>query len=126
MIALPVTGLHHVRIPVTDLDRSIAFWSELGFVHDFDFPERAGVAVRSGSASVVLWLDPERARAAAGSVIVGIGVPDQGTLERLAVELDDRGVRHGGIQPAFVEAKLPFVEDPDGTLIGFYVMPAAA
>jgi hypothetical protein len=31
-------------------------------------------------------------------------------------------VKHGGIQPALVGIKLPFVQDPDGHLLGFYVI----
>jgi catechol 2,3-dioxygenase-like lactoylglutathione lyase family enzyme len=136
---LAFTGLHHARIPVSDLDRAVTFWRErFGFEWDFDFPgdlgdgagggagERAGVAVRSGAVSVVLWLDPQRAAATRGFVSVGIGVPDTSALESLARALDLAGVAHGGIHPAFVESKLTFVEDPDGNLINFYVMPVAA
>lgn len=124
----PLRGIHHVRLPVADLDRSFAFYAEvLGYEHDFDFPGEDGPSGRAlrhkdGGPGIVLWHDPVLAAATAGFPWFSIGLPSAGAVSALAAELDRRGIAHGGIQPAFVDVKLPFVHDPDGHLIGFYVI----
>ena len=130
MTAPTMTGIHHVRLPVSDLARSRSFWEDvLGYVWDFDFPGEEGPAATAlrhpdGGPNVVLWLDPERARASAGFAWFGIGLPSADAIEALRDDLDAHSIRHGGIQGAFVDIKLPFVEDPDGNLISFYVKPS--
>jgi catechol 2,3-dioxygenase-like lactoylglutathione lyase family enzyme len=121
----PLLGIHHVRLPVADLARSFAFFAGvLGYERDFDFPGERGWALRhpEGGPNLVLWHDPALAVASAGFPWFSIGLPSARAVTDLAAELDRRGIRHGGVQPAFVEVKLPFVRDPDGHLIGFYVM----
>ena len=124
-----LTGIHHVRLPVTDLDRSYAFWRDvLGYERDFDFPGLDGplgwaLKHPTGGPSIVLWHDPEKAAASSGFPWFSIGLPSSRDVMNLAEELDRRGIRHGGVQDAFVEIKLPFVNDSDGHLIGFYVKP---
>ncbi|MFT4210869.1 MAG: VOC family protein [Microbacterium sp.] len=126
------TGTHHVRIPVADLDAARAFWERvLGYVWDFDFPGEAGPlgsAMRraSGGPNIVLWRAPALAAAAAGFTVLGIGVPDRAAIERVRDRLDAQRIEHGGLQPAFVEVKLPAVKTPGGALIAFYVQPDAA
>ena len=125
-----MTGIHHVRVPVSDIAQSRVFWADvLGYVWDFDFPGEDGpiaTALRhlAGGPNVVLWLDPARARASSGFVLFGIGLPTATAIERLREELDLRGIPHGEMQGAFVDVKLPFVETPDGHLISFYVKPS--
>jgi catechol 2,3-dioxygenase-like lactoylglutathione lyase family enzyme len=127
---ITMTGVHHVRLPVSDLPRSRAFWQDVfGYVWDFDFPGTDGpgaVALRhpDGGPNVVLWVDAERARASRGFVWFGIGLPTASAVEALRDRLDAQQIAHGGVQGAFVDVKLPFVEDPDGHLISFYVKPS--
>jgi len=124
----PLLGIHHVRLPVADLARSFAFFSDLlGYERDFDFPGAdgpSGWALRhaEGGPGIVLWRDPALAAATAGFPWFSIGLPSARAVADLAAELDRRGIVHGGVQTAFVDVKLPFVHDPDGHLIGFYVM----
>ncbi len=125
------TGLHHVRIPVADLGDAAAFWeSVLGYEREFEFPGESGplgLALRNehGAPNIVLWRAPDRATAMSGFTVLGIGVADLGELEAIRDRLDEAGVTHAGIQPAFVGAKLPGVETPGGALVGFYVKPGA-
>jgi catechol 2,3-dioxygenase-like lactoylglutathione lyase family enzyme len=119
-----LAGIHHVRLPVSDLERSFAFFSELlGYEREFDFPGGSGWALRhaGGGPKLVLWDDPALAAATAGFPWFSLGLPSAQAVRDLAAELDSRGIPHGGVQPAFVEVKLPAVQDPDGHLIGFYV-----
>jgi catechol 2,3-dioxygenase-like lactoylglutathione lyase family enzyme len=124
-----LTGVHHVRLPVRDLERSFTFWHELlGYERDFDFPGPAGPrgwALRHprGGPDLVLWHDPDKAAACSAFPWFSIGLPSPDDISSLATELDRRGVAHGGVQPALVGVKLPFVNDPDGHLISFYVKP---
>jgi catechol 2,3-dioxygenase-like lactoylglutathione lyase family enzyme len=121
-------GIHHVRLPVADLARSFAFYSELlGYERHFDFPGPdgpSGWALRhpGGGPDLVLWHDAALAAASAGFPWFSLGLPGARAVADLAAELDRRGIAHGGVQQAFVEVKLPQVRDPDGHLIGFYVM----
>jgi catechol 2,3-dioxygenase-like lactoylglutathione lyase family enzyme len=124
-----LTGVHHVRLPVSDLARSFAFWGEvLGYERELDFPGPDGPrgwALRHplGGPRLVLWRDPERAVVTAGFSWFSIGLPSTRDVLNLAEELDRRRISHGGVQDALVEVKLPAVVDPDGHLIGFYVAP---
>lgn len=123
-LTAPFTAIHHVRVPVSDLNRAQEFWRDaFGFEHDFDFPNGAGVAIRHprGGPSVVLWADAPLATASRGFVHFGLSVADVAALEALALHLDDLGITHGGFQPSFVEKKLVFIEDPDGNLVSVYV-----
>jgi catechol 2,3-dioxygenase-like lactoylglutathione lyase family enzyme len=119
-----LAGIHHVRLPVADLARSFAFFSELlDYEREFDFPDGGGWALRhaEGGPKLVLWVDPALAAATAGFPWFSLGLPSAQAVRALAAELDRRGISHGGVQPGLVEVKLPFVQDPDGHLIGFYV-----
>jgi catechol 2,3-dioxygenase-like lactoylglutathione lyase family enzyme len=124
-----LTGVHHVRLPVTELERSYAFWRDvLGYERDFDFPGPDGplgwaLKHPTGGPGIVLWHDPAKAVASSGFPWFSLGLPTSRDVVNLAAELDRRGIRHGGVQDALVEIKLPFVNDPDGHLIGFYVKP---
>jgi catechol 2,3-dioxygenase-like lactoylglutathione lyase family enzyme len=124
-----LTGVHHVRLPVRDLERSFAFWHELlGYERDFDFAGPSGArgwALKHprGGPDLVLWRDPEKAAAASGFPWFSFGLPSAEDLQALARELDRRGIHHDGVQDGLVGLKLPFVEDPDGHLISFYVKP---
>jgi catechol 2,3-dioxygenase-like lactoylglutathione lyase family enzyme len=125
---MKLVGIHHLRLPVADLARSFAFFSDLlGYERDFDFPGEGGPsgwALRhtDGGPDLVLWHHPALAAATAGFPWFSIGLPSAQAVADLAAELDRRGIAHGGVQRAFVEVKLPFVRDPDGHLIGFYVV----
>jgi catechol 2,3-dioxygenase-like lactoylglutathione lyase family enzyme len=127
--ALPtLCGTHHVRLPVRDIDRSLAWYADLlGYERDFPFKdgERVlGWAIKHprGGPSIVLMLDPERAVSSSGFPFFAFGLPDEEDVRQMERRLDERGVRHGGFQKALVGIKLPFVEDPDGHLLGFYVV----
>ncbi|NEM91094.1 VOC family protein [Galbitalea soli] len=124
-----LTGTHHIRLPVSDVQTAREFWEGvLGYEWEFDFPGDSGPVASafrhlSGGPNVVLWLDPERAREFAGFVMCGIGVEDASAIDRLKAALDARGIPHGGVQGAFVEVKLPFVRTPGGPMVSFYVKP---
>lgn len=126
-----LAGAHHVRIPVSDLDAAAAWFADLlGYAREFPFKSGetvVGWALRhpQGGPSLALMHDPARARALSGFPLLAFGAPDAPTVERMAARLEARGIPHGGVQPALVEIKLPFVEGPDGIQFGFYVVNQA-
>ncbi|MEA3003054.1 MAG: hypothetical protein QOH81_1842 [Sphingomonadales bacterium] len=126
-----LTGAHHVRIPVSALEASIEWFADLlGYEREFPFKAEGSIigwALRhpEGGPSLVLIEDAARALACRGFPLLAFGVPDEAAIRRIAARLDARGIAHGGVQPALVEVKLPFVEGPDGILFGFYVKARA-
>jgi catechol 2,3-dioxygenase-like lactoylglutathione lyase family enzyme len=126
-----LSGAHHTRIPVSDLDAAVRWFVDLlGYEEEFPFKKDGatfGWALRhsDGGPSLTLIEDAERAAACRGFPLFAFGVPDEKTVRELAKRLDERGIAHGGVQPAIVKVKLPFVEGPDGILFGFYVKDAA-
>jgi catechol 2,3-dioxygenase-like lactoylglutathione lyase family enzyme len=128
--ALALSGAHHVRIPVSDLEAGAAWFADLlGYEKEFPFKAEGSVtgwALRhmNGGPSVTLIEDAARASACRGFPLFAFGVPDEATVRSIAARLDARGIEHGGVQPALVKVKLPFVEGPDGILFGFYVKEA--
>lgn len=122
-------GIHHLKLPVTDLARSLAWYQEhLGYEVMTDFVEegvRMGVALThpGGGPDLALRLDPDRARAAAGFDYFAIGVPGHEPIEALARQLTDQGVPHEGVHRTPVGWVLLGVRDPDGHDVRFYTVP---
>lgn len=121
-----LNGVHHLKLPVTDLERSIAWYEDrLGYEVEVEFVEQgrvAGVALRhpNGGPRLALRHDPDRCRAAAGFDYFSIGVPDKPSIDRLAKRLTALGERHAGVHFASVGWILPELHDPDGHEVRFY------
>ena len=123
-----LAGIHHLKLPVTDLARSLE-WSRSrpGYQVQIEFVEQGtlmgyGLAHPAGGPSLGLRLDPDRARAAAGFDYFAIGVADKAAIDRLARRLDRLGQAHAGVHRASIGWILPEVLDPDGHTLRFYTM----
>jgi catechol 2,3-dioxygenase-like lactoylglutathione lyase family enzyme len=125
-----LAGVHHLKLPVSDLDRSIAWYGQcLGYQVVIEFRsrgQRSGVTMThpDGGPWLGLVLDAERARAAAGFDYFSIGVPDRQAQESLAAHLTALGQPHAGVHFATVGWILPMLHDPDGHEVRFYSMDA--
>ncbi|TYK50550.1 VOC family protein [Actinomadura decatromicini] len=119
-------GVHHLKLPVTDLARSLEWYrSRLGYEVDIEFVEQGtlmGYAMRhpAGGPMLALRLDPERAVAAAGFDYFAIGVPGKSAIEELAARLTALGESHAGVHFATIGWILPELHDPDGHEVRFY------
>jgi catechol 2,3-dioxygenase-like lactoylglutathione lyase family enzyme len=122
-------GIHHLKLPVTDLDRSLAWYQgHLAYEVMTEFVEdgvRMGVALThpNGGPDLALRCDPDRARAAAGFDYFAIGVPGYELIDALAARLTERGVHHDGVHRTPVGWVLLGVRDPDGHDVRFYTVP---
>jgi catechol 2,3-dioxygenase-like lactoylglutathione lyase family enzyme len=123
-----LAGVHHLKLPVSDLERSRRWYeSRLGYRVAIEFVEDGvlmGVALAhpNGGPLLALRLDPQRAVSAAGFDYFAIGVPDKPTLDELAARLTELGDPHGGVHEASAGWILPLVHDPDGHEVRFYTV----
>jgi catechol 2,3-dioxygenase-like lactoylglutathione lyase family enzyme len=122
-------GIHHLKLPVTDLQRSLAWYrTHLGYQPMMEFIEDGvvmGIAMThpAGGPDLALRLDPDRAAAAAGGGVVALGVPGKDALDALAAHLQTGGVSHAGVHRTPVGWILPGAHDPDGHEVRFYTVP---
>jgi len=137
-IPLSLGPVHHLRLTVTDVERSRAFYTEqLGYKIAMDTPPPAddphhdltveilqgGIVMVNGDTLVGLRpVDAERQRAGdrfdpfrCGLDHLSFAVAGRADLEAAVQAFKDHGVEHGGITdlPPFGIAVLPF-KDPDG------------
>jgi catechol 2,3-dioxygenase-like lactoylglutathione lyase family enzyme len=123
-----LAGIHHVKLPVTDLARSREWYrSRLGYQVQMEFVEQGrlmgyGLAHPNGGPQLGLRLNPERARAAAGFDYFAIGVPDREAIDQLAARLTMLCERHAGVHWASIGWILPELHDPDGHEVRFYTI----
>jgi catechol 2,3-dioxygenase-like lactoylglutathione lyase family enzyme len=123
-----LAGIHHLKLPVTDLARSREWYqSRLGYQVQMEFVEQGtlmGYALThpNGGPPLGLRLSPERARAAAGFDYFAIGVPDEEAIDRLAERLTALGEQHAGVHWASIGWILPELHDPDGHEVRFYTI----
>lgn len=121
-----LAGIHHLKLPVTDLSRLLDWYrSRLGYQVQAEFVEQGqlmGYALGhpNGGPPLALRLDPGRARAAAGFDYFAIGVPDKEAIDQLASRLSDLGEEHAGVHWASIGWILPELHDPDGHEVRFY------
>jgi catechol 2,3-dioxygenase-like lactoylglutathione lyase family enzyme len=126
MAAPLLDGIHHVKVPVTDLARSRDWYaSRLGYEVEVEFEEGGrlmGLAMRhpNGGPRLALRLDPERSAGAGDFDFFSIGVPSRTAIEDLARRLTDLGEEHAGVHFATVGWILPMLHDPDGHEVRFY------
>ena len=119
-------GFHHVKLPVSDIDRSIEWYERvLGLRVYMEFVEEGvlmGVAVADPAETVALALRcaPERAAAMAGFDPVALCVPTAQARKEWQQRLDDLGEPHGGIVTGHAGSVLVGLHDPDGTEIRLY------
>src|SRR5690242_5887450 len=120
MTAPRLDGIHHIKIPVTDLERSRSWYeSRLGYQPTVEFVEQGtlmGISMRhpNGGPTLALRLNPERSDGIGDFDFFAIGVPDRVEIEALAQRLTDLGETHAGVHFATIGWILPMVHDPDG------------
>ncbi len=119
-------GVHHLKLPVADLDRTQAWYaSRLGYRLAIRFTKHGratGLAMTHphGGPMIGFVLSPERAARTHGFDYFSIGVPDKSTLELLADRLIALGEEHAGVHFATIGWILPGTRDPDGHEVRFY------
>jgi catechol 2,3-dioxygenase-like lactoylglutathione lyase family enzyme len=123
-----VTGFHHVKLPVSDVARSRAWYERvLGLAVEIEFEEDGvvrGVAMRlphGDGGGIALREDPGHAAGLAGFDPVALLVPEREQVEQWRARLDELGVAHGGIVTGHHGGKvLVGLRDPDGLEIRLY------
>jgi catechol 2,3-dioxygenase-like lactoylglutathione lyase family enzyme len=119
-------GIHHVKIPVTDLARSRDWYaSRLGYRVEVEFEEGGrlmGLAMAHprGGPRLALRLDPGRSAGFGDFDFFSIGVPTRSAIDDLARRLSELGEEHAGVHFATIGWVLPMLHDPDGHEVRFY------
>lgn len=122
-------GLHHVKLPVSDIEKSYAWYHEhLGYEAKMKFVESGvlmGIAMGhpNGGPNMALRVDPDRAAMGSGFDYFAIGVPGKDAIDALVAHLDEVGIPHDGIVRTPVGWVLSGVHDPDGYDVRFYTVP---
>lgn len=126
-----LAGLHHVTLPVSDLDVSTAWYTTVlgaarvpGLDHHDPAGDRCSVVVTLPGLDIPLQLRlaPEALGTTGSYDPLTLGVTDRAELDRWAAHLDEADVPHGPVTPARLGHALSF-HDPDGTLLRLYTAP---
>jgi catechol 2,3-dioxygenase-like lactoylglutathione lyase family enzyme len=122
-----LSGIHHVKLPVSDLDRSREWYtSVLGLRVEIEFVEDGrlmGLALgdAAGRLRLALRLDPVRASALSGFDVLALQVPKREDVDAWRDLLDDLGEAHGGVVTGHKGGSvLVGLHDPDGIEIRLY------
>jgi len=127
-MSIGMTKVHHVKIPVTDLQRSVAWYCKLlDLVPYREFVEQGalrGAALRSPEASFAFALRDRKFCASqpnlAGFDLVALQMASRETLADLAAKCDRLGIEHGPVQDRGPDEAVVDVPDPDGTVLRFF------
>lgn len=121
-----LAGVHHLKLPVSDLTRSIEWYAtRFGYRVVVEFREGdrlTGVSLDhpNGGPGLALVEAAELAKASAGFDYFAIGVPDRAAMLALADHLTALGDAHAGVHFATLGWILPLLHDPDGHEVRLY------
>jgi catechol 2,3-dioxygenase-like lactoylglutathione lyase family enzyme len=128
-MATPIPhGIHHLKFPVADLERSLAFYMRaLGArrIEAWDHRHADGTLyavildVPGLGTHLELRLDPIQAARQAGFDPVTLAVPDRSALAAWIAHLDAAGIAHSPVLVA-IQAWLVVFADPDGRRLRLY------
>ena len=127
-----LTGLHHLKFPVTNLELSIDWYTRVfdaTHIKRFDHYDRTGhcyavVILIPGIAELIeLRLDPAAAQGIAGFDPVTFGVVDNAALQQWIEHLDRLGVPHSPPITGYI-GQVVRLSAPDGMTIQIYTDPA--
>jgi catechol 2,3-dioxygenase-like lactoylglutathione lyase family enzyme len=122
-----LSGLHHLKIPVTDLSRSIDWYTRVfGLRVTMEFPDANGTVLGIvgevpglGDTQLTLRVNATAARGCHGFDPISYAVDDHSDVEAWAGFLDRVEVSHSPVIEASVGWLLVF-DDPDGIQIHIY------
>ena len=122
-----ILGLHHVRLPVSDVLRSRDWYCNvLGFEPILDYQEEyrlVGVTVQHRvGLTLGLHLDPRRASALSGFAVVALRVARPAVLEDWSTHFDQLGVEHSPVAADHAGGWSMQLLDPDGIGIQFHTI----
>ncbi len=122
-------GLHHLKLPVADLARSLDFYQrvfgarripEADHRRDEDGALYAYILHIPGLGTMLeLRLNPDRAARHSGFNSIVLSVPDRSALIQWIAHLDAEGVAHSPVITA-IQAWLVVLDDPDGHRLRLY------
>lgn len=127
---MTLRGIHHVKIAVSDLERSVRFYADvLGArrITDADHVDDTGLLYACildvpGLGSLLeLRLAPDRAWRARGFDPLTLAVDDRTALADWRAHLDTLGVEHSG-EIVALRAWLTVFADPDDTRLRLYTL----
>ncbi|KMO10279.1 VOC family protein [Methylobacterium platani] len=128
-MATPILhGIHHLKFPVADLDRSLTFYTRAlnaRRIETWDHRHADGTLyavildVPGLGPYLELRLDPIQAARQAGFDPVTLAVRDQSALDGWIAHLDAAGIAHSPILVA-IQAWLVVFADPDGRRLRLY------
>src|SRR5882757_88010 len=123
-----LAGIFSVKLPVTDLQRSLQWYQQVFDVRPIiEFPDDTDGVVRGiacevpglGDTGLALREDPDHARGISGFAPVNFAVRDKAAIEAWAGRLDRLGIEHSPTIDATVGWLLVFY-DPDGLELHLY------
>lgn len=122
-----LTGIHHLKIPVSDLARSTHWYQQvLGLTITTQFSDDngvvrgvAGTVAGLGHTLLALREDPEAAAGIKGFDPIAFAVHDHNDLQAWMTHLDQIGVPHTPMIEA-TAGSLIAADDPDGLHVLFY------
>ena len=126
MADIEFTGVHHVKLPVSDLARSREWYERvLGFIVEREFLDDDGVVrgiggrVPGAGVPVALRQNAKAAAGNAGFDPVSFAIADRAAAEEWTAHFDALGVGHSGIRSA-TRGWVVNVYDPEGLTVRLY------
>jgi catechol 2,3-dioxygenase-like lactoylglutathione lyase family enzyme len=127
-MSIGMTSIRHVKIPVTDLPRSVSWYAKVMDLVPFrEFVERGvlrGAALRSPEGQFVIALRDRQfctgQPSLAGFDLVALHMTSREALADLAARCDRLGIEHSPIQDRGPDEAVVDVPDPDGLVLRFF------
>jgi catechol 2,3-dioxygenase-like lactoylglutathione lyase family enzyme len=123
-----LAGIHHVKLPVTDPERSRDWYQRVfGFTTELDFVEDGrlmGVAMIDPASQIRLAVrrEPDRAQVLYGFDPIALAVATRAELEAWRRWLEQQKIAHQPVTQAHIGWIISGIHDPDGIEIRLYTL----